>query len=432
MIKRERRKNIMVNLVELANGLRVITKENKNSQSASVAIWVGVGSRHESGEVNGLFHLIEHLVFQGSKKRPSAKEISEAIEGIGGVLNAFTGHETTCYISKVPAYHLKKALDVLADLILFPLFRPEDFLKEKRVIAEEIKLHNDQPQDKAEMALFQLLFPGHPLGADITGTEETIKNMSLETVKEKFSLSYCARNIVISICGNIKSQETLELVSNYFTTLGEGAPSACQLFDLKKQGRFKVEERETQEAHLCLGGLTLSWSDPKRQSMDILNAALGAGGSSRLYQEIRDKRGLAYYVHSSLEYFKETGCQVIEASCAPEKVDLVAELIWKELEKIQNQGLSSTEIERVKEHLKGNFVLRLEDTLSQALWLGERVLFEGKLPVLEEEIKKYDEVKAEDIQELAKEIFRPENYSGVIVGPLKEGEIRWAGWSTSS
>ncbi|MGB9553596.1 MAG: M16 family metallopeptidase, partial [bacterium] len=159
---------------------------------------------------------------------------------------------------------------------------------------------------------------------------------------------------------------------------------------------------------------------------------LGVGGSSRLYQEIRDKRGLAYYVHSTVEYFKETGCQVIEASCAPDKVNLVLDLIHEELEKIEKEGLKKEELERVKEYVKGSYVLRLEDTLSLALWLGERVLLEGKLPSVKKELEKYDMVKGEEIQELAKTIFQRENYSGVVVGPLKEGDVRWAGWLSSA
>jgi predicted Zn-dependent peptidase len=417
----------MEKLQELPNGIRIITKVNRFSASASVAIWVGVGSRHEIREINGIYHLIEHLVFQGTRKRPSAKEISEAIEGIGGVLNAFTGHESTCYITKVPSYRLEKAIDVLADLVLAPLFREEDFSKEKRVIIEEIKLHNDQPQDRAEMSLFQLLFKDHPLGADIAGTEESVKNISLEILKEHFFKSYCGKNVVISVCGNIKPEEVSQLVSEYFLPLNSGSSSVFQPYNHSKQGRFKVEERDTQEAHLCLGGLTLSRFDPKRQAMDLLNIALGVGGSSRLYQEIRDQRGLAYYVHSTVEYFKETGCQVIEASCAPDKVNLVLEIIWNELDKIRKEGLKKEELERVKEYIKGSYVLRLEDTLSQALWLGERVLLEGKLPSIKKELEKYDMVKGEEIQDLARIIYQPENYSGVIVGPLKEGDVRWSG-----
>ncbi|MCR4429099.1 MAG: insulinase family protein [Caldiserica bacterium] len=417
----------MENLKELQNGIRVITKAKRSSASASIALWVGVGSRHEEKEINGISHLIEHLVFQGTKKRPSAKEISEAIEGIGGVLNAFTGHESTCFITKVPYYRLDKAMDVLADLILAPLFREEDFIKEKRVIIEEIKLHNDQPQDKAEMSLFQLLFKDHPLGADIAGTEESVNNISLHTLREHFLRTYCGKNMVVAICGNIDQDEASNLASEYFSSISPGESSQFLPFNNLKQGRFKIEERDTQEAHLCLGGLTISRFHPQKQAMDLLNIALGVGGSSRLYQEIRDRRGLAYYVHSSTEYFRETGCQVIEASCAPEKVNLVLELVWEELEKIKKEGLKKGELERVREYLKGSYVLRLEDTLSQALWLGERVLLEGKLPSAKKELKKYDMVKGEDIQELAQRIFHPGNYSGVIVGPLKEGDIRWSG-----
>ncbi len=410
----------MANLVYLDNGMRMIVQNRKESASASMAIWIGLGSRLEELEKSGSSHLLEHLLFQGTEKRPSAKAVSESIEGIGGVINAFTGHESTCFICKVPAYRLEQAFDVLVDIILHPLFREEDVMKEKRVIIEEIKLHRDQPQDRAEMDLFELLFPNHPLGTDIAGSEESLRKLELASVRGLWSSSYCAQNMVIALCGNIDEERVEELTRKYFAPLAPGKrPLAKPVSDLK-QNRFRVEKKDTAEAHLCLGGIAYDRFSRKKHSLDLLNAILGVGASSRLYQEIRDKRGLAYYVHSSLDYFQDTGCQVIEASCDPSNVPQVLELIWTELEKIKEEGVPPDELERVKEFLKGGFVLRLEDTLAHALWLGEKVLHENRIPSIKQEVKKYEIVSVEEVQRVAKEIFRCENYSGVVVGPLED------------
>jgi predicted Zn-dependent peptidase len=410
----------MAKVTVLPNGLRLITRHKKEAASASLAIWIGVGSRYETRNQNGIYHLVEHLLFQGTSKRQSAKEISEAIEGIGGLLNAFTGQECTCYLTKVPAYRLDQALEVLSDLVLNPLFRLADFEKERRVVVEEIKMHQDQPGDRAEMSLFELLFPRHPLGADIAGNSKSLQNMELARVQEAWQAKYVARNMVLSITGAIDSFAVEKKTEQYFDRLVVGRRPRYRVFKDKGQNRFRVERKDTAETHICLGGITLGRYQEERYALDILNAAIGVGASSRLYQEIRDKRGLAYFVHSSLDFFQDTGCQVIEASCDPDNVRQVLDLIWQELDSIRRNGISSQEMARVKEFIRGGFLLRLEDTLSEALWLGERLLLENCVPSMSEEVKKYDQVRDADVQALADRLFRLENYSGVVVGPLED------------
>ncbi len=216
----------MAKVTVLPNGLRLITRHKKEAASASLAIWIGVGSRYETRNQNGIYHLVEHLLFQGTSKRQSAKEISEAIEGIGGLLNAFTGQECTCYLTKVPAYRLDQALEVLSDLVLNPLFRLADFEKERRVVVEEIKMHQDQPGDRAEMSLFELLFPRHPLGADIAGNSKSLQNMELARVQEAWQAKYVARNMVVSITGAIDSSAVEKKDRAIFRPLG-GRPSTA-------------------------------------------------------------------------------------------------------------------------------------------------------------------------------------------------------------
>jgi predicted Zn-dependent peptidase len=410
----------MAKVSTLPNGLRLITRHKKEAASASLVIWVGTGSRYETRSQNGIYHLVEHLLFQGTNKRQSAKEISEAIEGIGGLLNAFTGQECTCYLIKVPAYRLDQAFEVLSDLVLNPLFRPSDFEKERRVVIEEIKMHQDQPGDRAEMALFELLFPRHPLGADIAGNSTSLQKMDLERVQKAWQAKYVANNMVVSITGAIDCSEVEQKTEQYFNRLEVGRRPRYRVFKDQGQNRFRVERKDTAETHICLGGITFGRYQEERYALDILNAAIGVGASSRLYQEIRDKRGLAYFVHSSLDFFQDTGCQLIESSCDPANVRQVLDLIWQELDSIRREGITLQEMQRVKEYIRGGFLLRLEDTLSEALWLGERLLLENSVPSMLEEVKKYDQVCQADVQAIADRLFRLENFSGVVVGPLED------------
>jgi predicted Zn-dependent peptidase len=421
----------MAKIIELDNKLQLIVHGRKSGASASIAVWVGYGSRYESAATNGAAHFMEHFLFQGSRKRPSSKAISEAIEGIGGILEAYTGQEATCYFTKVPAYRREEALDVLADMILYPLFREQDLEKERRVIIEEIRMHRDQPSDLGETLLFQLLFPDHPLGQDIAGNEASLTDFTIPLLSDCWQRMYCGSNIILSVCGKIDLTKVERLCQAGFGRLVPGERPSFPPAGQWRQNRFQVEKKDTAEAHLCLGGVTLSRHHPDRFALGILNAVLGVGASSRLFNEVRDRYGLAYYVHSSLEYFQDAGCQVVEAGCAPQNVPQVLDLIWGEMEKLSREGLPRAELNRVVEYIKGGFLLRLEDTLSQALWLGEHLLLDGTLPSAREKIRHYERVTAEDVQRVAQQFFRLGNFSGVAVGPL-EDETCWQNYRTSS
>jgi len=421
----------MARIIELDNKLKLIVHGKKSGASASIAVLVGYGSRYEDTSTNGAAHFLEHFLFQGSQKRPSSRAISEAIEGIGGVLEAYTGQEATCYFSKVPAYRLEEALDVLADMILSPLFREEDLEKERRVIIEEIRMHRDQPSDLGETLLFQLLFPDHPLGKDIAGSEASLTDFTIPLLADCWRRMYCGSNIVLSVCGHIDPLKVEALCQAGFSRLAAGQQPSFSPTGQQCQNRFRVETKDTAEAHLCLGGMTLSRNHPDHFALSILNAVLGVGASSRLFNEVRDRYGLAYYVHSGLEYFQDAGCQVVEAGCAPQNVPQVLDLIWEQMEKLSREGLQRSELNRVIEYIKGGFLLRLEDTLSQALWLGEHLLLDGVLPSAREKMRHYERVTPDDVQRVAQQFFRLGNLSGVVVGPL-EDETCWQNYRTSS
>ncbi|MEI6309276.1 MAG: pitrilysin family protein [bacterium] len=421
----------MAKIIELDNKLQLIVNGRKTGASASIAAWVGYGSRYEDAPTSGAAHFLEHFLFQGSRKRPSSRAISEAIEGIGGILEAYTGQEATCYFTKVPAYRLEEAFDVLADMVLYPLFREEDLEKERRVIIEEIRMHRDQPSDLGETLLFQLLFPDHPLGQDIAGSEASLADFTIPLLSDCWRRTYCGSNIVLAVCGHLDPHKVEELCLAGFGRLARGQQPSFPPAGQRCQNRFQVETKDTAEAHLCLGRITISRHHPDHFVLSILNAVLGVGASSRLFNEVRDRYGLAYYIHSSLEYFQDAGCQVVEAGCAPQNVPQVLDLIWGQMEKLSREGIPQAELSRVVEYIKGGFLLRLEDTLSQTLWLGEHLLLDGVLPSAREKIRHYERVTPEDVQRVAQQFFRLGNLSGVVVGPL-EDETCWQNYRSSS
>jgi predicted Zn-dependent peptidase len=421
----------MAKIVQFDNGMRLVLMRRRSVASASLAIWVGIGSRCEPLTLSGGAHFLEHLLFQGSSKWPSSRQISEAIEGIGGVLEAYTGYESTCFFSKVPSYRLKQAFDVLTDMVLHPLLREEDLEKERRVVIEEIRMHHDQPGDLGEILLFQLLYPDHPLGRDIAGSEESLANFTLPLLRSFWQESYCGHNLIVVITGDIDPGVVTSWVEEAFSELPPGHRVTFEPASKGGSDHFRVESKETAEAHLCLGGITLSRQDPDRYALGVMNTALGVGGSSRLYNEVRDRYGLAYYVHSSLEFFQDSGCQIVEAGCVPEKVPQVLELIRAEMSKLAQRGLDGPELARVVEYIKGGFLLRLEDSLAQALWLGEHLLLENKLPTVKEKIRCYEQVTVDDVQRVAQRVFRDSNYCGVVIGPM-EDEKCWDGFRASS
>ncbi|MCX5976306.1 MAG: pitrilysin family protein [Coprothermobacterota bacterium] len=421
----------MAKIIELDNKLKLIVHGRKTGASVSIAAWVGYGSRYEDAPTSGAAHFLEHFLFQGSQKRPSSRAISEAIEGIGGILEAYTGQEATCYFTKVPAYRLEEAFDVLADMVLNPLFREEDLEKERRVIIEEIRMHRDQPSDLGETLLFKLLFPDHPLGQDIAGSEASLADFTSPLLSDCWRRTYCGSNIVLAVCGHIDSLKVEELCQAGFGRLDRGRQPSFPPAGQQCRNRFQVETKDTAEAHLCLGSITISRHHPDHFALGILNAVLGVGASSRLFNEVRDRYGLAYYVHSSLEFFQDAGCQVVEAGCAPQNVPQVLDLIWCQMEKLSREGLPQAELNRVVEYIKGGFLLRLEDTLSQTLWLGEHLLLDGVLPSAREKIRHYERVTPEDVQRVAQQFFRLGNLSGVVVGPL-EDETCWQNYRSSS
>ncbi len=404
----------------LDNGLRVITSDMPHTHSVSICIYLGVGSRYESDVQAGISHFLEHLCFRGTKKRQSAKDISEAIEGVGGILNGGTDKELTVYWCKVASPHFEKALDVLSDMVLNSRFELSDIERERKIIVEEIGMSRDSPHQLVGMLIDELLWPQHALGRDVAGTRDSVGSMSRDLILDFLRHEYTPQNTVISIAGNVKHSQALDAVSKQLS--GWKNNSDNLKFDLYQEivnPRLKIENRETEQTHLCIALPGVSLTDPQRFPLDLLNVILGEGMSSRLFLEVRDKLGLAYNVHSYLDHFHDSGALTVYAGVEPGNLKVSIEAILKQLNALKNP-VSKEELTKAKELSKGRLMLRMEDSRSVAGWTGGQETLNGYILTVDEVIEKIDVVTAEDLAKLASDLFTSDKLRLSVVGPVKE------------
>ncbi|MBN1870669.1 MAG: insulinase family protein [Candidatus Omnitrophica bacterium] len=402
----------------LHNGLRIVTHNIKDRDSLSLGFWVGVGSRYEEARLKGAAHFLEHILFKGSCHY-SCEEIKMSIEGVGGTLNAFTSEEQTCFYAKIPSKHLSQTFDVLSDIIIHPKIAVEDIKKEKTVIVEEIKMYRDLPQYFVLELLDQLLWPGHPLGRSIVGTQETIMNMSGRDLKDFHRTHYMPENIVIAACGNLKHDQIVRLARQKFGRLKKAPQQEFIRVDSNRdRPNANFFRKETEQMHLALGMPGYDEWHKDRYVLNLLCVILGGNMSSRLFVEIREKRGLAYSIGSSYKTLHDTGLFLIRAGVDNHKIVEATELILKELDKIRRHGVFQGEFKRGREFLLGQFLLSLEDTMENMLWVGEGVIAKNEIKTLENVIKIFEAIKREDIQRVAKEVFNPKRVSFALVGPV--------------
>ncbi|MBI2830092.1 MAG: insulinase family protein [Chloroflexi bacterium] len=404
----------------LDNGLRVVTSSMPATRSVSIITFIGTGSRYETDTEAGISHFIEHLLFKGTKKRPTSKDISEAIEGIGGYLNAATNKELTMYWCKVSQPHFGVALDVLSDMLFHALFNPPDVEKERQVIIEEICLSKDSPEQQVNMLIDELMWPEHPLGRDIAGTPESVAKLSRDMVLDYIQGEYLAPNAVVAIAGNIEHGPMVEQVSramqNWTRPGAKRSYVACQE---RVASRLLIEGRDTEQAHLCLGVPGLSLVHPKRFILDIMNTILGEGMSSRLFTEIRDKRGLTYSIHSSLEHMLDCGTIIISTAVDPPKLSAMVEGVLDELAKMKNT-VTSAELTKAKEQTKGRLLLHMEDSRAVAGWIGGQEMLLGRILTLDDVIEKISTVTLEEVEQMAHEIFQTNQMRLAVVGPVPD------------
>lgn len=407
----------------LENGLKILLVPVSGLKSVSVGIFVGVGSRYENEAESGMAHFIEHMLFKGTSRRPSARLVAEAIEGIGGISNAYTDHEVTVYHAKVAAAHVGTAIDVLADLVRHPLFELAEFEKERYVIGEELNMVYDSPDSWVEILADQLLWPNHPLGRNVAGTHQSLAGMSRDSLVSFYRAGYHPHNVLIAIGGAFEAEPVVAKIADLWAgwqptdaILFEPAPGA------QTEARWRVEDRSIEQGHLCLALPGLPRTHPDRYKLSLLNAILGDGMSSRLFLSIREDKGLAYDVDSSLSLLSDTGSMMIYAGVDPERGDEALQAILDELDRLREEPIPEQELRKTKEYLKGRLLLGLEDSFSQASWVAYQSLFMDSVKTPEEVLKRYDAVTAAEVQAVAQRIISPTAYNLAVVGPFGAGE----------
>lgn len=362
----------------LKNGLRIITSEMPEMKSVASTILIGAGSRYENKKNNGISHFLEHMFFKGTKKRPSCKQISETIERVGGQVNAFTSIDHTGFWTKVPSKHFKLGIEFLSDLILNSLIKSKEIEKEKGVILEEINMYLDNPQSYVSILIHQLMWKDQNLGLDPLGKKEIVEKITRENFVKYIQDLYQPSNMVISVAGNIKHEQIVEEVEKIFKTIKNKTVKKFEKAkDQQKKPQILLYKKETDQAHLCLSLKSdqLSYNNSQKTVHQVLSVILGGTMSSRLFMEIREKRGLAYYIYSSLDCFDETGALVVSAGLNVNKINPAIKIILKEFNKLKNIKISKAELSKIKEYLKGNLLLNTEDTDFICNWYGIKELF---------------------------------------------------------
>ncbi|HVT93046.1 MAG TPA: pitrilysin family protein [Bryobacteraceae bacterium] len=407
----------------LPNGVRVITERMPHVRSVSMGVWIGTGSRHERSEENGISHFIEHMVFKGTKHR-SAEQIARSVDSIGGGLDAFTAKEMVSYNTKVLDEHMPIAFDVLADLVLNPLFREQDIEKEKGVILEELKMEVDNPEYLLTDIFFSNFWKDHSIGWPILGTKDTIRNFRRDMLHEYYSKIYQPSNILITAAGNLTHQQMVELAGDRFSALPSMAPVEEDPKPVPHARLAFRNKASLEQTHLYLGVPCHPLPHEDRFVCYALNTVLGGGMSSRLFQNIREKQGLAYAVFSELSMYRDTGCMAIYAGTAMETARQVVELIMKELREIKENPISEEELRRAKDHMKGSFMLGLESTSSRMGNLARQELYYRRFFSLDEMLASIESVTAAQVQKLAQEFFHPKNITLAMLGNLGDFRLR--------
>jgi len=406
----------------LDNGLRVITANMPHTHSVSICIFIGVGSRYETELQAGTSHFIEHLCFKGTSKRPTARKISEAIEGVGGIVNGGTDKELTLYWCKVAQPHFPLALDVLADMLLHSRFDPKDIESERKIIIEEINMMKDSPAQLVDMLIDELLWPGHPLGRDIAGSKQSVAAITRETMLDYLAHQYLPGNTVVAIAGAVQHQEMVTAAGQAMGNWANLKPRPGYLaYKEQKFPRLHIETKDTEQAHLCLALTGLSLLHPRRFILDLLNVVLGEGMSSRLFSEIRDRLGLAYSIHSFVDHFLDTGSITIYAGVEPKNLQVAITAILEQLSRLK-EIVPEAELSKAKELSKGRLLLRMEDSRSVAGWAGGQQVLTGQILSVDQVMSIIDAVTAEELRQLAHELLVSSQLRLAVVGPVAEDE----------
>jgi len=412
---------IMVEKTTLENGIQVITEEIPSVHSVSVGIWVQSGSRDEDQEENGICHFIEHMLFKGTKRR-SAREIAKEIDSVGGVLNAFTSKEFSSFYAKVLAEHLPVALDLLFDLFLNSTFSSEEMERERQVIVQEINMVEDTPDEYIHDLFNESFWPHHPLGFPILGRLETIDRMNRSRLKEFFVRNYIGVQPLVVAAGRLKHEDLLGPVREALVHI-RPRPKRRKSRPPRPHPQIFVKNKPLEQVHLLLGTQGFSATDPRRYAFSVLNTIFGGGMSSRLFQEIRENRGLAYSVYSFLSSFMDSGMLGVYVGTGENTLSPVLRIILREMKKLAGDSLSAKELRSAKEQLKGNLLLSLESTDSRMGRLAKNEIYFHRFVPTEEIIEGIESVSASEVAEIAQQLFRPDSLSLTVLGPVSGKDI---------
>ena len=403
----------------LDNGLPVLTCSMPHTRSVSMATFIGAGSRYESDDIAGVSHFLEHLLFKGTKNWPTARELSEAVEGVGGIMNASTDREMTVFWCKVAGLHFRRSLAVLVDMILNPLLDPTEAEKEREVVLEELRMTNDYPNNRVDLLIDETLWPSQPMGRDVGGSLDSVRSITREQILDYVGCQYAPGNSVMVVAGDISHEEVVGLLDEAFRDWATQEPmSWYPVQDGQEAPRIRVEQRKTDQAHLCVALPSLPLTHPDRYVLGLMNVILGEGMSSRLFLELRENRSLAYDVHSSINLYRDCGSLVICCGVEPVKSERAISAILEQLDGLK-KNIPETELEKAKELSKGRMLLRMEDSRSVAMWMGAQETLTGTVLTVDEVVEKVDAVSTTDIERLAGELIREDVLNLAVVGPFR-------------
>ena len=405
----------------IPNGLRLLTERIPHVRSVSLGVWLARGSRHEPAEQSGIAHFVEHMLFKGTSTR-SAEDIAQTIDSIGGQMDAFTAKEFASYYIKVLDEHLPLAVDVLSDIVMRPAFAADDIEREKKVVVEEIKMVEDTPDDLVHELFTERFWQDHPLGRPILGTKDTVESLSADALRRYFGTAYSAPNMIVAAVGNIEHQQVRDLVARYF----EGLPGVS---DPLVERRPRVvphvltRNKELEQSHVCLGTRGYQQDHQDRYTSYVLNTVLGGSMSSRLFQNVREKRGLAYAVFSGLSAYRDAGAVTIYAGCANNAVGELIDVVIAEIRRLKEEALPESELRRAKDHLKGSLMLSLESTSSRMSNLARQEIYFDRQFGLDETLEGVERVSCDDVQRVARDLFADGAMAATVLGAVNGLEL---------
>ncbi len=402
---------------ELPNGLVIVTEKMPHVRSVSVGVWVGTGSRGESPERNGIAHFIEHMVFKGTERR-TAEEIAQSVDSVGGMLDAFTAKEMTCFNAKVLDEHLPVAFDVLSDLVLRPRFDGADIAKEKQVVLEEIKMDEDNPEYLIHELFTQNFWRGHPLGLPILGTPETVSQFSCDALRESFDSWYAPNNTVITAAGNLEHARLVDLATREFGGASRAGASASLIAPRSHASIEQRNKKELEQVHIVIGVPSYPLAHERRYAASLLNIILGGGMSSRLFQNIRERQGLAYAIGSDLSPYTDSGVLSVYAGTSRESAEQLIRSVVQEFRRMRGEAVTAGELRRAKDHLKGSMMLSLESTSARMSNLARQAMYLHRFISLDEMLASIEKVTPEEVLAIARDFFEPGRFALTILGNL--------------